>query len=85
MSLYLLKGENDDNLQWPFSAHVVLQVVNQKNDQNHHELVCASSNNDRVSCDTAIFSSRFSRQVEVRCVSYDRLVIRVLKIDILTV
>ena len=34
--VYLMKGEYDDGLPWPFSANIMLQIVNQSGDQYHH-------------------------------------------------
>ena len=33
---YLLPGENDDNLPWPFTGTVVIELLNQLQDANHH-------------------------------------------------
>ena len=33
---YLMKGENDDFLQWPFTGKVTLKLLNQLEDKNHH-------------------------------------------------
>ena len=35
--VYLMKGEFDDNLKWPFRGRVVLQLCNQLEDKKHHE------------------------------------------------
>jgi hypothetical protein len=32
----LLPGENDDNLPWPFTGTVVIELLNQLEDANHH-------------------------------------------------
>ena len=33
---YLMKGRNDDNLPWPFSGEVIITLLNQLEDKNHH-------------------------------------------------
>ena len=33
---YLLPGKNDDNLTWPFAGTVVVELLNQLEDVNHH-------------------------------------------------
>ena len=33
---YLLPGENDDNLLWPFTGTVLVELLNQLEDANHH-------------------------------------------------
>ena len=34
--VYLMKGEYDDRLRWPFCANITLQIMNQRSDQHHH-------------------------------------------------
>ena len=34
--VYLMKGENDDHLPWPFTGKVTLELLNQLQDENHH-------------------------------------------------
>jgi TNF receptor-associated factor 4 len=33
---YLMKGENDDHLPWPFTGTVTVELLNQLEDKNHH-------------------------------------------------
>ena len=33
----LMRGENDDNLTWPFSGVVTVELLNQLEDKNHHQ------------------------------------------------
>ena len=33
---YLMRGENDDQLAWPFSGSVTVELVNQLEDKNHY-------------------------------------------------
>ena len=35
LSVYLMRGEHDDRLAWPFRGDITVQLVNQINDQNH--------------------------------------------------
>ena len=35
--VYLLKGEYDDQLQWPFNADITVQLLNWSGDNNHEE------------------------------------------------
>ena len=37
---YLMKGDYDDELNWPFTADVVVDILNWKEDHNHHRVVC---------------------------------------------
>ncbi len=34
---YLMKGDNDDSLSWPFTGTVTMQLLNQLEDKNHHK------------------------------------------------
>ena len=36
---YLMKGDYDDELNWPFTADVVLDILNWRGDHNHHRVV----------------------------------------------
>ena len=36
VSAYLMQGEFDDHLEWPFRGHVVIQLCNQRQDKYHH-------------------------------------------------
>ena len=33
---YVMKGENDDHLPWPFTGTVTVELLNQLEDKNHH-------------------------------------------------
>ena len=37
LSVYLLKGEYDDQLQWPFNANITVQLLNWSGDNGHEE------------------------------------------------
>ena len=37
---YLMKGDYDDELNWPFTADVVVDILNWRRDHNHHRVVC---------------------------------------------
>ena len=34
---YLMRGENDDSLSWPFTGTVTFELLNQLEDKNHHK------------------------------------------------
>ena len=36
VSVYLMRGKNDDNLSWPFRGKVTITLLNQLKDKNHH-------------------------------------------------
>lgn len=37
VGVYLMRGEYDERLVWPFRGKITVQVVNQSNDQKHQE------------------------------------------------
>ena len=39
VSLYLMKGEFDDKLKWPFRGSFEIKLLNPKNDQDHHSAI----------------------------------------------
>ena len=43
--LYLMRGENDDRLPWPFSGNITVELLNQLEDKNHHSKTVSLSNN----------------------------------------
>jgi TNF receptor-associated factor 4 len=42
--IYLMRGDNDDSLEWPFQATVKIELLNQLKDQNHHGVVLTFDN-----------------------------------------
>ena len=36
--VYLMRGENDDHLSWPFTGTVTVELLNQLEDKNHHSM-----------------------------------------------
>ena len=41
VSAYLMKGDNDDSLSWPFTGTVTIELLNQLEDDNHHKELAA--------------------------------------------
>ena len=39
MYAYLLKGDHDDTLRWPFTGDIVIDILNWKGDHTHHRKV----------------------------------------------
>ena len=37
VGVYLMKGDNDDSLSWPFTGTVTFELLNQLEDKNHHQ------------------------------------------------
>ena len=46
---YLMKGENDDHLPWPFTGKVTVELLNQLEDINHHSKTLTFRPNIQVS------------------------------------
>ena len=47
--VYLMRGEYDDRLVWPFRGDITVQVVNQISDQNHKECTLKLDGNCSIS------------------------------------
>ena len=56
---YLMKGDNDDSLSWPFTGTFTVELLNQLADKKHH------SKNFRFDCDTATDEAEDEEQVEM--------------------
>ena len=37
--IYMMKGEHDDTLKWPFRGDITIQLLNQLEDECHHEVI----------------------------------------------
>jgi len=44
LSIYIMKGENDDHLEWPFAGSVKIVVLNQTKDAEHYQKTCFTTN-----------------------------------------
>ena len=47
--VYLMRGEYDDRLVWPFRGDITIQLVNQSSDQKHQEWTFKFDDNFLVS------------------------------------
>ena len=47
--IYLMRGECDDRLAWPFRGNITIQLVNQSSDQKHQEWTFKFDDNSLVS------------------------------------
>ena len=47
--IYLMRGEYDDRLVWPFRGNITVQLVNQSSDQKHQEWTFKFDDNSLVS------------------------------------
>ena len=57
--VYLMKGEYDSRLVWPFRGDITIQLVNHNNDQDHHEWTVPFN-------DTAVDDSNVSGRMTLR-------------------
>ena len=48
--VYLIKGENDDKLTWPFKGDLTIQLLNWRMDKGHFEKVLSFNENAPVHC-----------------------------------
>ena len=46
---YLMKGDNDDSLTWPFTGEVIFEILNQLEDNNHHKATASFLADEDVS------------------------------------
>ena len=46
--VFLMRGEYDDCLMWPFSADITVQLVSQKADCDYYEKTLSTQNHSRV-------------------------------------
>ena len=66
VSVYLMRGEHDDRLNWPFRGDITVQVVNQINDQKHPEYTYAFNDKSLISsCSRVTFGERAESGREV--------------------
>ena len=51
--VYLMKGEHDDKLTWPFLGDITIQLVNQNSDQVHVENILDFTEEDAADGETS--------------------------------
>ena len=50
----LLKGQHDDNLVWPFQASIVVELVNWRQDSNHHSYTISFNEHTPIQCKSRV-------------------------------
>ena len=45
--VYMMHGEHDDHLKWPFSGDITVQLLNQRGEEKHRERTIHSDNTER--------------------------------------
>lgn len=59
LHLYLMKGPNDHQLQWPFQGDVVVELTNWRSDKGHHsKMISLSSKCTNTVCDRVLTNDR---------------------------
>lgn len=48
--IYLKKGDNDDNLPWPFRGDITIQLLNRLGRWCHHEMIIRFNKKTPVAC-----------------------------------
>ena len=43
MFIMIMKGKNDQHLQWPFTGNIVLELLNWREDKTHHRMIISIS------------------------------------------
>ena len=66
---YLMKGDYDDELNWPFTAEVVVDILNWRGDHNHHRVVIKFKNAARVHDDNKVDLNSHSIWIFEKCTS----------------
>ena len=53
ISVYLMKGEYDDSLKWPFRGEVTIQLLNQLDDDggHHEQRIVFDENTPSICCE----------------------------------
>ena len=96
--LFLLRGEYDNNLSWPFQADIKLQLVNQMQDSLHKEVTISTLNesdaagrvrNKNAAClkEFPMFISHdalFDEHENIQYLKHDSLEFRVVNIELKT-
>ena len=54
MYVVLVKGENDDKLNWPFKGDLTIQLLNWRMDEGHFERVLSFNENTPLDCRSRI-------------------------------
>ena len=65
----LVKGENDDKLNWPFKGDLTIQLLSWKMDKGHFERVLSFNENTPLDC-----RSRITDGTKSRCFGYPQFI-----------
>ena len=56
VSVYLIRGEYDNRLEWPFRGDITVQLVNQISDLDHHEMTLKFDDRSSISSCSRVIS-----------------------------
>ena len=59
--VYLMRGEYDDRLVWPFRGDITVQLVNQINSQNHQKLTVTFNDKSSISSCSRVTSAEMAK------------------------
>ena len=63
--VYLMRGEHDDKLTWPFRGDITIQLVNQNEDQDHVENIVHFTDENGAAADR--ISGRVTSGERAKC------------------
>ena len=68
---YLMRGDNDDNLKWPFKGTIKVSLLNQLEDGQHHTMqVCSAEDDVPEDIQTSIHDIRKDTVYVKRCFQF---------------
>ena len=71
---YLMRGENDDHLPWPFTGTVIIELLNQLTDQKHISMsmkLMGDANKRVLDGDKAVTGCGYPRYIEHSSLDYN--------------
>ena len=60
--LYLVRGEYDDELEWPFRGNITVQLLNQRSDRGHHQKVIRFTDESPPSVSSRVIDGEMAKE-----------------------
>ena len=60
--LYLVRGEYDDELEWPFRGSITVQVLNQRSDRGHHQKVIKFTDDTPATVSSRVVNGEMAKE-----------------------
>ncbi len=60
--LYLVRGEYDDELDWPFRGNITIQLLNQRSDRGHHQKVIKFTDESPPSVSSRVTNAEMAKE-----------------------